>query len=52
MIEGDIASSIDAERIAERGVPVVQINTGGSCHLDAIVHVSRKTGEGSGAARG
>lgn len=35
VIEGDIASSIDADRISEEGVPVVQINTGGSCHLDA-----------------
>jgi len=35
VIEGDIASSIDADTIAARGVPVVQINTGGSCHLDA-----------------
>lgn len=35
VIEGDIASSIDADAIAEHGVPVVQINTGGNCHLDA-----------------
>jgi hydrogenase nickel incorporation protein HypB len=35
VIEGDIASSIDADIIAARGVPVVQINTGGNCHLDA-----------------
>jgi hydrogenase nickel incorporation protein HypB len=35
VIEGDVASSIDADKIAERGVPVVQINTGGNCHLDA-----------------
>lgn len=35
VIEGDIASSIDAETIAARGIPVVQINTGGNCHLDA-----------------
>lgn len=34
IIEGDIQSSKDAERIAEKGVPVVQINTGGACHLD------------------
>jgi hydrogenase nickel incorporation protein HypB len=34
IIEGDIQSSQDAERIAEKGVPVVQINTGGACHLD------------------
>jgi len=35
VIEGDLASSIDADTIAGRGVPVVQINTGGGCHLDA-----------------
>ncbi|MDD5205427.1 MAG: hydrogenase nickel incorporation protein HypB [Desulfobacterales bacterium] len=34
VIEGDIQSSQDAERIARKGVPVVQINTGGACHLD------------------
>jgi len=35
VIEGDIAGSDDAERIARCGAPVVQINTGGACHLDA-----------------
>ncbi len=35
VIEGDIASSIDAEKIDKLGIPVVQINTGGGCHLDA-----------------
>jgi hydrogenase nickel incorporation protein HypB len=35
VIEGDIASTIDADKIAQRGIPVVQINTGGTCHLDA-----------------
>ncbi|MCS7350452.1 MAG: hydrogenase nickel incorporation protein HypB [Anaerolineae bacterium] len=35
VIEGDIASTLDAERIAAHGIPVVQINTGGACHLDA-----------------
>jgi hydrogenase nickel incorporation protein HypB len=34
VIEGDIQSSRDAERVAEKGIPVVQINTGGACHLD------------------
>lgn len=37
VIEGDIQSSEDAERIAITGVPVVQINTGGACHLDATM---------------
>ncbi len=35
VIEGDIAGSDDARRIANLHVPVVQINTGGACHLDA-----------------
>lgn len=35
VIEGDIASKIDAEKIKERGIPAIQINTGGACHLDA-----------------
>ena len=34
-VDGDIATTIDADRIAALGVPAVQINTGGSCHLDA-----------------
>jgi hydrogenase nickel incorporation protein HypB len=34
VIEGDIQSSQDAERIAQKGIPVVQINTGGACHID------------------
>jgi len=35
VIEGDVSSSIDAERIAREGIPTLQINTGGDCHLDA-----------------
>ena len=35
VVEGDIASTVDADKVAARGVPVVQINTGGQCHLDA-----------------
>jgi hydrogenase nickel incorporation protein HypB len=34
-IEGDTASQVDADKVATAGVPVVQINTGGGCHLDA-----------------
>jgi hydrogenase nickel incorporation protein HypB len=34
VIEGDIQSSYDAERISQKGVQVVQLNTGGACHLD------------------
>jgi len=35
VIEGDIASTIDADKIGKEEVSVVQINTGGACHLDA-----------------
>lgn len=35
VIEGDIATTLDAERIGKYGRPVMQINTGGGCHLDA-----------------
>lgn len=34
-VDGDIATTIDAERIAKLDIPVAQINTGGNCHLDA-----------------
>jgi hydrogenase nickel incorporation protein HypB len=34
VIEGDVATTADAERIEALGVPVVQINTGSMCHLD------------------
>jgi len=35
VIEGDPTTSIDAERVVAAGVPAVQINTGGGCHLEA-----------------
>jgi hydrogenase nickel incorporation protein HypB len=35
VIEGDIESSVDAEKILAEGFPAVQIRTGGACHLDA-----------------
>ena len=35
VIEGDQETRIDAERIRSTGAPVVQINTGAGCHLDA-----------------
>ncbi|MCL5040321.1 MAG: hydrogenase nickel incorporation protein HypB [Firmicutes bacterium] len=35
VVEGDIVGTRDAERVQRLGVPVVQINTGGACHLDA-----------------
>jgi hydrogenase nickel incorporation protein HypB len=40
VIEGDIAGSLDAERMEQLGVPVVQINTEGACHLDATMVAS------------
>ncbi len=35
VIEGDIASTVDADKVHKQGVEVVQINTAGGCHLDA-----------------
>jgi len=35
VIEGDVSSSLDAETIGKESIPVIQINTGGACHLDA-----------------
>jgi hydrogenase nickel incorporation protein HypB len=37
VIEGDIASDVDARRIKEQGIPAVQINTGGACHLESLM---------------
>ena len=38
VIDGDIATSIDADRASEAGADIaVQINTGGNCHLDAVM---------------
>lgn len=37
IIEGDLYTSKDADRIAAYGAPVVQINTEGGCHLDATM---------------
>jgi hydrogenase nickel incorporation protein HypB len=37
VIEGDIETERDAERIRAKGVPVVQLTTGGACHLDAAL---------------
>lgn len=35
VIEGDPSTSLDAERIAQHEIPVIQINTEGGCHLEA-----------------
>ena len=37
VIEGDIASSVDAEKIKAQGIAAVQINTGGACHLESAM---------------
>jgi hydrogenase nickel incorporation protein HypB len=39
-IDGDVATSIDADRAAEAGATAVQINTGGQCHIDANMLLS------------
>ena len=37
VIDGDIATSLDADRAAAAGALALQINTGGDCHLDAVM---------------
>jgi hydrogenase nickel incorporation protein HypB len=37
VIDGDVATSIDADRARAAGAMAVQINTGGDCHLDAVM---------------
>jgi hydrogenase nickel incorporation protein HypB len=37
VIEADIDSTVDAEKVAARGIPAVQLRTGGFCHLDATM---------------
>lgn len=37
VIDGDVATSIDADRAAAAGATAVQVNTGGECHLDAVM---------------
>lgn len=44
VIEGDIATTRDADRVAKLDVPVVQLLTGGACHLEAPL-VRRGLGE-------
>ncbi|NGZ27755.1 MAG: hydrogenase nickel incorporation protein HypB [Magnetococcales bacterium] len=39
VLEGDLETDLDAQRIRQKGIPAVQITTGGACHLDAhLVH--------------
>ena len=35
VMEADIDSDVDAKKIADAGIPAVQLHTGGMCHLDA-----------------
>lgn len=44
VLEGDIATTRDAERIEKLGVPVIQLLTGGACHLEATL-IQRGLGE-------
>jgi hydrogenase nickel incorporation protein HypB len=44
VIEGDIAGQVDADRMERIGVPAVQINTDGMCHLDANMIVAACNG--------
>ena len=44
VIEGDIQDTCDADRVAALGIPAVQINTGGGCHLDANMVREGKAG--------
>jgi hydrogenase nickel incorporation protein HypB len=44
VLEGDIATTRDADRVGKLGVPVVQLLTGGACHLEAPL-VERGLGE-------
>jgi hydrogenase nickel incorporation protein HypB len=37
VIEADIESTVDAEKVAARDIPVIQLRTGGFCHLDATM---------------
>jgi len=52
VIEGDIESDLDTQTLLGRGVPAVQINTFGACHLDApLVHnAARNIDFGEGPA--
>ena len=36
VIEGDIAGQIDADKIDKMGIPVVQLQTDGACHIEAM----------------
>jgi len=48
VIEGDIASDVDAQKVQKANVDVVQINTDGACHLDANMILSASESLGIG----
>lgn len=37
MVNGDLATTLDADRAAAAGAQAIQVNTGGECHLDAVM---------------
>jgi hydrogenase nickel incorporation protein HypB len=37
VVDGDLATSLDADRAAAAGAAAIQVNTGGQCHLDALM---------------
>lgn len=51
IIEGDQQTSNDAERINKAGAPVIQVNTGNGCHLDAhmVNHATKELQPGNGS---
>ena len=52
VIEADIDSVVDAQKVAARGVPAVQLRTGGFCHLDAAMVDKGIAALDVGAAKG
>ena len=44
VVEADIDSTVDADRIAAEGIPAVQIETGGFCHVEAAMMQAAVTG--------
>jgi hydrogenase nickel incorporation protein HypB len=49
IIAGDLETRRDADRLAKHGIPVVQVNTGGACHIEA--HQIARAAEGFDLAR-
>lgn len=37
VVEGDLDSIVDAEKVVQKNIPAVQLRTGGACHLDALM---------------